>query len=236
LPVKAERDDGKEGMMQTKSVNRLSKELIDAFRSIGTSTLGDVLDAMGMENVVPGLTPVKRGAIMVGPAFTVKEVSGLLGTYTIEDFCIGKVIDVAQPGDILVFDNGGKEISTWGGLAATAAKVKGIAGAVIDGGCRDLDQIAEMNFPVFSRHFTPRSAKTRIKILEMDGIIQCNGIRVTPGDLIVADATGVIVIPIEKAEEVLKLAMEAEKIEGYFMEELEKGKTFGEMQRRTGRL
>ena len=222
--------------MQTKPINRLSKELIDGFRSVGTSTLGDVLDGMGIQNVVPGLTPVKQGMVLVGPAFTVKEVSGLLGTYTIEDFCVSKVIDVAEPGDILVFDNGGEEISTWGGLAATAAKVKGIGGAVIDGGCRDLDQIAEMNFPVFSRHFTPKSAKTRIKILELNGTIQCNGIRVKPGDIIVADATGVIVIPSEKAKDILEMAREAEKVEGYFMEELKKGITFGEMQRRTGRL
>jgi regulator of RNase E activity RraA len=63
---------------------------------------------------------------------------------------MGKVIDVAQPGDVLVFDNSGKEISTWGGLASTAAKVKGIKGVIIDGGSRDADEVVALDFPVFS--------------------------------------------------------------------------------------
>lgn len=222
--------------MEIKPIVRPSKEQIEGFRSIGTSTLGDILDSMGIQNVVSGLKPVKQGMVLVGPAVTIKEVSGVLGTYTIEDFCISKVIDFAEAGDILVFDNAGREVSTWGGLASTAAMVKGIGGTVIDGGCRDLDQIVAMNYPVFSRHFTPNSAKTRIKMYELNGAIQCGGIRVAPGDIIVADWTGIIVVPREKAQEVLQKSREAENDEAYFIEELKKGKTFGEMQKRTGRL
>jgi len=222
--------------MEIKPITRPSNELIEGFRSIGTSTLGDILDSIGIQNVISGVKPVKQGMVLVGPAVTIKELSGVLGTYTIEDFCISKVIDFAETGDVLVFDNAGKEVSTWGGLASTAAKVKGIEGAVIDGGCRDLDQIVGMNFSVFSRHFTPNSAKTRIKIQELNGTIQCSGIRVSPGDIIVADWTGIIVVPREKAQEVLEKSREAERDEGYFIDELKKGKTFGEMQKRTGRL
>jgi regulator of RNase E activity RraA len=159
-----------------------------------------------------------------------------LGTFRVEDFPISEVIDLAEAGDVLVFDNGGKEISTWGGLASTAAKVKQIEGVVIDGGCRDLDEIIALEFPVFSRHFTPMTAKTRIRILEINGPIDCSGIRVRAGDIIVADRTGIVVIPQEKAKDILEKAREAEDSERHFAEEVKKGRTFGEMQKQTGRL
>jgi regulator of RNase E activity RraA len=222
--------------VEIKDLNRPPRELVEEFRSVGTSTLGDILDAMGLEGVVSGLRPMKDGSVLVGPAVTVKQISGIVGTYGIEDFPVGRVIDYAEPGDVLVFDNGGKAISTWGGLASTAAQIREIEGVVIDGACRDADQIAELGFPVFTRHITPTTGKTRIKILELNGIIQCGGIRVRPGDIMVADGTGVVVIPQEKAREILKEAQAAEKAEERFVEQLKKGKTFLEAQKSTGRL
>ena len=222
--------------MEIKDMRRPPKELVEGFRSVGTSTLGDILDGMGLEGVVSGLRPMKDGTVLVGPAVTVKQVSGVVGTYGIEDFPVGRVIDYAKPGDVLVFDNGGKAISTWGGLASTAAKIKGIEGVVIDGGCRDADQIAELDFPVFTRHITPTTGKTRIKILELNGTIQCGGMRIRPGDIIVADGTGIVVVPQEKAHDILEKAQEAEKAEERFVEQVKKGKTFLEAQKSTGRL
>ena len=222
--------------MEIKDMKRPPQELVEGFRSVGTSTLGDILDGMGLEGVVSGIRPMKHGTALVGPAVTVKQVSGVVGTYGIEDFPIGRVIEYGKPGDVLVFDNGGKAISTWGGLASTAAKIKGIEGAVIDGGCRDADQIAELGFPVFTRHITPTTGKTRIKILELNGTIQCGGIRIRPGDIIVADGTGIVVVPQEKAHDILEKAQEAEKAEEHFVEQVKKGKTFLEAQKSTGRL
>ena len=222
--------------MEIKDLRRPPKELVEGFRSVGTSTLGDILDGMGLEGVISGLRPIKDGTVLVGPAVTVKQVSGVLGTYGIEDFPIGRVIDYGKPGDVLVFDNGGKEISTWGGLASTAAKIRGIEGVVIDGACRDTAQIVELGFPVFTRHITPTTGKTRIKMLEMNGIIQCGGIRIRPGDIIVADGTGIVLVPQEKAHDILEKAREAEKAEEHFVEQVKKGKTFSEAQKSTGRL
>ena len=222
--------------MEIKDMKRPPQELVEGFRSVGTSTLGDILDGMGLEGVVTGIRPMKDGTTLVGPAVTIKQVSGVVGTYGIEDFPIGKVIEYGKPGDVLVFDNGGKAISTWGGLASTAAKIKGIEGAVIDGGCRDADQIAELDFSVFTRHITPTTGKTRIKILELNGTIQCGGIRIRPGDIMVADGTGIVVVPQEKAHDILEKAQEAEKAEEHFVEQVKKGKTFLEAQKSTGRL
>jgi regulator of RNase E activity RraA len=222
--------------MQIKPLIRPPEELVGGFRSIGTSTISDILDRMGLEGVIPMLRPVKEGTGLVGPAITIKEVSGVLGTYTIEDFPISQVIDFAKPGDVLVFDNGGKKVSTWGGLASNAAKIKGIEGVVIDGGCRDAHQIVAVNFPVFSRHIIPTTGITRVKMLELNGIIQCGGIRVRPGDIIVADWTGIVVVPQDRACDILEKAKKAEKAEEHFVGELKKGRTFSEIQKSTGRL
>ena len=222
--------------MEIRSVERPPRALVEGFRSIGTSTVSDILDGMGLDCLVSGISAVRQGFRMVGPAVTIKEISGVAGTYTIEDFKMGKVIDNAQPGDVLVFDNSGKEISTWGGMASTAAKVKGIEGVLVDGGSRDADEVVELDFPVFSRHITPRGARTRIRMVEMNGTVQCGGIRVRPGDIIMADPTGIIVIPGEKAEEILEIARKTEEGEKFFTEELRKGKTFEEMHRKTGQV
>jgi regulator of RNase E activity RraA len=191
---------------------------------------------MGLDCVVSGIRAVKEGFKMVGPAVTIKEVSGVAGTYTIEDFKMGKVIDTAQPGDVLVFDNAGHEISTWGGMASTAAQVKGIEGVLIDGGSRDADEVVELDFPVFSRYITPRGARSRIRMVDMNGTVKCGGIRVRPGDIVMADRTGIIIIPKEKAEEVLQITKKTEEGEKHFTEQLRRGKTFEQMHRETGQV
>ena len=222
--------------MEIKKIQRPPKQVIEGFRATGTSTVADLLDEMGLKGIMSGILPVDPNAKVVGPAVTVKEVSGDVGTYTDEDFSIGTVIESAETGDVLVFDNAGKEISTWGGLATTAAKAKGIAGSIIDGGCRDAEQTVEMGFPIFSRHITPTPARTRIKILEVNGVIFCGNARVCPGDIIIADRTGVVVVPREKAEALLERAEAVEKAETEFMNALKKGKTFNEMHQQTGRF
>lgn len=222
--------------MEIRSVERPLKAVVEGFRSVSTSTVSDILDRMGLDCVVSGIRAVKEGFKMVGPAVTIKEVSGVAGTYTIEDFKMGKVIDTAQPGDVLVFDNAGHEISTWGGMASTAAQVKGIEGVLIDGGSRDADEVVELDFPVFSRYITPRGARSRIRMVDMNGTVKCGGIRVRPGDIVMADRTGIIIIPKEKAEEVLQITKKTEEGEKHFTEQLRQGKTFEQMHRETGQV
>lgn len=222
--------------MEIKIVERPPKEVVEGFRSVSTATVSDILDRLGLDCLVSGIRAVNPEFKMVGPAVTIKQISGTVGTYTIEDFKMGKVIDNAQPGDVLVFDNGGKEISTWGGMASTAAKVKGIGGVLVDGGSRDADEVVVLDFPVFSRHITPRGGRSRIKMIEMNGTVQCGGIRVNAGDIIMADRTGIIIIPKERAAEVLDAAQKTEAGERHFTEELRKGKTFEEMHRKTGQV
>jgi regulator of RNase E activity RraA len=116
-------------------------------------------------------------------------------------------IEAAQPGDIIVIDNGGKlEFSCWGGLLALSAKLKGVSGVVIDGASRDIDEARELEFPVYARGVVPMTARGRVVQESYNQEIQFAGVQCHPGDLVLADGSGVIIIPKEKEEAVVTAA------------------------------
>ncbi len=214
--------------MEIGKITRPPKALIEGFRELATSTIGNVLDDMKISGVIQNIKPISSGFRLVGAAFTVKEVTGVLGTYTNEDFKLGQVIDSAQEGDVIVIDNGGQQVSTFGGIASFAAQKRGITGLVVDGGVRDLDEIREFHFPVFSRYVVATSGKGRVKILSMNTVVKIDGIRVRPGDILVGDGTGIVCVPIEIAEEVMNIAKKLDQQDKQAIEEIRRGLTFTE--------
>lgn len=205
-----------------------SNPVLARFAALATPTLANALDDVGFEGIMLGLNQIVPGTRAVGRAVTVTQVSGARGSFTSEDFKVGHMIDAAKAGEILVVDNGGRAVSTWGGLATHAAKVKGIAGLIVDGGVRDREEITEHGFPVFARHMTPLTGRTRLSIVAINQPVTCGGVRVRHGDIIVADGSGVVCIPNEHAEKVAALA------EGYHADderaavEITKGLSFRE--------
>jgi 4-hydroxy-4-methyl-2-oxoglutarate aldolase len=120
-----------------------------------------------------------------------------------------KVLDEAAPGSILVYVlEDGLDIAGIGELMATTAQVRGIAGAVIDGGARDVEQITRMGFPVFCRSITPASIIGRHVGVAGQVPVMCAGIWVRPGDYVMGDMDGVVVIPYEHAQKIAELALE----------------------------
>ncbi len=222
--------------MEVGKINRPPVALIEGFRNLATSTIGNVLDDLKISGVIQNIKPICPGFHFVGAALTVKEVTGVLGTYTNEDFRLGPVIDSAQEGDVIVIDNGGQQVSTWGGIASFAAQKRGVAGLVVDGGVRDLDEIREFNFPVFSRYVVPTSGKGRVKILSMNTVIKIDGIRVRPGDIIVGDGTGIVCVPIEVAEEVMNTAKKLDEQDKQATEEIRRGMTFTQALRQFAKI
>jgi regulator of RNase E activity RraA len=222
--------------MESGKMVRPPKKMIEGFRELATSTIGNVLDDMKISGVIQNIKPISPGFRFAGGALTVKEVTGVLGTYTNEDFKLGQVIDAAQDGHVIMIDNGGQQVSTWGGIASFAAQKRGVAGLVVDGGVRDLDEIREFNFPVFSRYVVPTSGKGRVKILSMNTVIKIDGIRVRPGDIIVGDGTGIVCIPIEVAEEVLNKAKKMDEQDKQATEEIRRGLTFTEALRKYAKI
>jgi regulator of RNase E activity RraA len=117
-------------------------------------------------------------------------------------------------------------VSTFGGLATLAAKLRGIAGLVVDGGVRDREEMEEHAFPVYARHMTPLTGRTRLAVTGINEPINCGGVRVRPGDIIVADGSGVLCIPAEHAARVAELAESYAKDDALAAAELGKGLAF----------
>ena len=149
--------------MEVGEIKRPSKEIIEGFKRVSTSTISDVLDNMGLRGIIVGLRCLIPGVKIVGPAFTVKIITGECGTFSATDLGGSHRDDFLKEGDIFVSDMGGCQISGMGDLRALALKLKGIAGAVIDGGVRDVEQIIREGFPIYVRHICATSCKTRAK-------------------------------------------------------------------------
>jgi regulator of RNase E activity RraA len=184
----------------------VSDAILQALAGLATPTIANALDDVAFEGVMQGLVQMVPGTRCVGRAVTVREITGQRGDFRSEDFKVGHMIDAAGPGDILVVDNSGRCVSTFGGLATLAAKAKGIGGLVADGGVRDREEMIEHHFPVFARHMTPLTGRTRLAITDINVPVSCGGVRVRAGDVIVADGSGVVCIPAEHAVEVAELA------------------------------
>ncbi|MEZ5355265.1 MAG: RraA family protein [Bryobacteraceae bacterium] len=124
------------------------------------------------------------------------------------------MIDEAQPGDVgvLVIENG-LDVAGLGGLMATAATARGVAGVIIDGGVRDVGEVRSLGLPVFARSVVPSSSVGRYATVDKDIPVECAGVRIAPGDLIVAGEDGVVAVPAAQAMEVLKKAQEIDERE-----------------------
>lgn len=206
-------------------IERPSKKTIDEFLRLEdlTPTVSDVLDMLGMPGTVPAsvLRPLLEGRKMVGPAITLRNIPDRTTPH--RGFSTGdfprmgaerECYNIGEPGDVVVIDGGGRtDRSNMGGLSATIAKTKGIAGNVIDGGARDGDTIRKIGYPVWARSETPISSKFRHEAIEINGPVTCAGIQVRPGDLVLADDSGVVFIPPELVGEVLEKAKDLVVIE-----------------------
>jgi regulator of RNase E activity RraA len=208
------------------TIERPPAALIESFRAIPTSTLCDVLDGMGISGAILDLKPCRPGIRFAGPAVTVKGITAVRGTYPAQEYAFGRALDACQAGDVLVQDIAGDRISCLGGLAAFAAKQKGVEAAVVEGGARDVDEINECGFAVIARHFVPTGAKTRIRLVGCNVPVKVDGVGVLPGDIVVADASAVVVVPRRVAAEVAAAALECCRNDELAKEAIAQGMSF----------
>jgi 4-hydroxy-4-methyl-2-oxoglutarate aldolase len=184
--------------------------------------VSDALDELGVGGSAPGstLVPLSDGQRIVGPAITIRYVAhgGNIGAVTERGERGGladrDMYNIGQAGDVGVFDCGGYTAgSVIGGLSAAWARRVELAGCVVDGAIRDVEGIRDGGLPIWSRGRTPASGKHRVAAAEINGVVSIAGMVVRPGDVIVADGSGVCVIPIEYVDEVKEIALEAERAE-----------------------
>jgi 3-hexulose-6-phosphate synthase/6-phospho-3-hexuloisomerase len=192
-------------------------------------------DAMERDNVMRNdMKPKAANKKIIGPAITVKLTAG-----DIVD-CLG-IFEIAKPGDVIVIDAFGEsETSVWGGLMSGLARNSGVVGALVDGSVRDTDESIMLGFPVSAKVCGPRAAHTaysgRKEPIEINIPVVCGGVIVNPGDLIVADEIGAVVVPYKDLEKVYKIARAQADKEIATREEILKGATAEELLAKFGRI
>lgn len=223
--------------MTETTIPRPEPALIERLSRLPTATIANALDDVGkVINCPVSLRPVAPGMAFAGSAVTVQVLAGEAGDYTSADFRVGAIIDAALAGDVIVISAQGARSSTWGGMASLAAKVKGVSGLVVDGGVRDIDEMVEHAFPVFARHSVATTGRTRLKVNAIHVPIEIDGVIVEPGDVIVADSTGLVVVPHQHAAQVAELAEAYARDDASAEEELRKGLSFSEAMARFKRI
>jgi len=192
------------------------------FGRMATTNLADALDKVGIRGAVIGIKPMYDCPKILGRAVTIKiTAAGMVKS----KYHLGvRAIDAANPGDVILIDNRGDlNNNCWGGILSMGAKMKGISGVVVDGAARDIDACREFGFPVYARGTVPITARGRIMEESFNEVIRIGDIQVRPGDIVMADINGVVIIPVEKLDEVLKAAEEVLQKEEAMVEELRKG-------------
>lgn len=210
----------------------LSADYNERLLRMSTTNIADALDSLGLKGATYGIRPIWDGAKKItGRAVTVKLTAAGL-TKSTQHLGV-KAIDTAEPGAVIVIDNGGRlDTSCWGGILANGAKLKGVSGVVIDGACRDVDDYVEIAFPVYSRGAVVSTARGRIMEDATNVMIQFGGVQVRPGDIILADRSGVVVVPQEREDEVINKAEELFAKEESMISELHSGASMIEVDKK----
>jgi 3-hexulose-6-phosphate synthase / 6-phospho-3-hexuloisomerase len=203
--------------VEIRSTGTIDQEIREILKEVSTSNISD---AMHRKGAMKGIHPVVRGK-MVGTAITVQGFAGDWAK-TVE------AIDLAKEGDVIVIHNESKDIACWGGLATLSSLNKGIAGVVIEGAVRDLDEIENLGLPIYTSNTVPNAGDPK-GFGEINAEITCGGQTVKPGDYIVGDESGVVVIPKERAYELARRSKEVNKTEKRLFDEIRRGGTLSEI-------
>jgi 4-hydroxy-4-methyl-2-oxoglutarate aldolase len=183
-------------------------DLASRFSALYTGAITDVLDKHGyLQQTLPStLMPLRRGMHIAGPAW---PIEGRPQPGVDYDSSIRKILAMlgsVPEHHVAVYQTNDRVSAHLGELSVTSLKARGCAGAVIDGGCRDIDYILKEDFPVFSRHTTPQDCVPRWELIAYNLSVTIGGVRVNPGDYVVADHDGIVVVPSDVVDTVLSEA------------------------------
>ncbi len=212
------------------ALKRPGPEIVRKFGAFSTTSISDALDTLGIAGGCQGITPVVSEVTMVGTAYTVRYVAtgAVKGT-------VGDYIDDVSPGDVIVLDNSGRtDCTVWGDILTVMAKIKGISGTVIDGVCRDIPTILQERYPVYSRGKFMMTGKDRVMVEEVQGVVSIGKVQVRPGDILIGDDSGVVVVPQEMAESVLDTTRTIDEAEKGIVEAVRGGSSLEKARQKFG--
>jgi regulator of RNase E activity RraA len=210
-------------------------------RDLYSAVLSDVMDELGIaqQAMLPFIRPVDDSLVLMGRARTglfvpTYGVRPDENPYEVEI----SLLDDLKPGDVPVLSCNGPtvRIAPWGELLTTASLARGGVGCVTDGLVRDLRSIKKLSFPVFHGGIGPLDTRGRARMVEMDTTVECAGVRVRSGDTVFGDIDGVVVIPMEHAEQVIELALKKTRAESASRKELALGNYLRDVYKKYGVL
>ncbi len=206
-----------------KGEGRKEQEALDTriFKLFMAVSTPNISDAMHRKGVMHGIKPLFDNIKLVGTAVVVQTFEGDWAKPV-------EATDVAKEGDVIVVYAGSKQVAIWGELASWSCKQRGIAGIVIDGAVRDVAEIRRLRFPVFAKYVVPNAGEPK-GFGELNAAITCGGQGVGPGDWIIGDDNGVVVVPKARAYEIAMRAKEVWKSEERVREEIKRGKTLSQV-------
>lgn len=213
------------------------KDYIRDLRAIPTASLSDALNQIGINGTLNvHFNRVLEGIRIVGPAVTVLDKYSSRRVPPIEAI---EAIDNAERGSILVRAIEGSEacdIALFGGLMALSSKVRGLEGAVMCGAIRDFREIKDMGFQVFYRFLSPNTSIGRTEVKAVNVPIEYGGVRINPGDIVVGDDDGIVIIPRDRLAEVVERAKHIDELERREAEEIRRGRPFSQVIREYSRV
>ena len=196
----------------------VDEQIFELFLHVSTPNISD---AMHRKGVMRDIKPLFENIKLVGKAVTVQTFEGDWAKPV-------EATDAAKKGDVIVVYAGSKDVAPWGELASRSCKQRGIAGIVIDGAVRDVDEIRRLKFPVFAKYVVPNAGEPK-GFGELNTEITCGGQNVKPGDWIIGDDNGVVIVPKEHAYEIARRAKEVWKAEERVREEIKRGRTLSQV-------
>ncbi|MBO0824597.1 MAG: RraA family protein [Actinobacteria bacterium] len=181
------------------------ESLLARLAALDACACSDAMDQLGISGVAYGLRPLTVARRVAGPVITVAlgpAADGSAGRH------LGSAaIDAAQSGDVIVVAARGRvDAAGWGGVLSLAATVRGVSGVIVDGACRDVDESASLDLPVYALAAVPATARGRQVEVGWNTSVEIAGIAVEPGDLVVADGSGVVFLPARRAAEIIDAA------------------------------
>jgi 4-hydroxy-4-methyl-2-oxoglutarate aldolase len=203
-----------------------TSDLARRFSSLYTGALTDVLDRRGyLQQTLPAeLVPLRPGMRLAGPVYPVLGRPHPGNDYDTSIRRILEMLGSVPPRSVAVYETNDRAAAHFGELSATSLASRGCAGAVIDGGTRDADYILREDFPVFSRYVTPQDCVPRWELLAHGEVtIVVGGVRVSPGDWIVGDRDGLVVVPGDQVQTVLTEAEDKVATENEIRESVRDG-------------
>lgn len=206
----------------------MTSSLVERLGKLDACAVSDAMDRAGRKGVALGLRALSADKRIVGEAVTV-QLGPDDGRAAKRHLCTAAV-EAAGPGKVIVIAHEGRtDVAGWGGLLSLGATVRGVEGVVIDGVCRDLDESREFGLPVYGKGAVPTTARSRIIETDFEVPVTLCGIGVKPGDLVIADASGVVFVPGEIAEEIVASAEMLAERERLMAADLRAGKPMSQV-------